>query len=360
MRSVRDGRPATDVEAPLSSSDSLGVRFERGDDTLVIYDLAMAPGVNGGDALALATGPFSGAPVLPTPGLRATAGFVVTEEPGVTALAVVTASTGHIFKLTFTSTCPAATVAPFIVDVAHRQQQRAGGPPAASQGGIDRGRERGARSAVHHLSSRLRHRRRPDRDDPQGVSTTCAGMARSQRVVDLLNGSPLRHRIFGIGAGRFLIVTLGQQPFDEFAATELGGYRNTTQIVDRRLGEKNEGAIGFRFRDGDQYGVAFRRGPYVVNVSVVGPDIQAAAAMRLVDEVARQQAVLLPPGGTAPYLLPLFHPTLGGPRGRVHHGHLPHRLRPGSVCCVVGAGLLHRHHVPRPCRHRRASATSST
>ena len=66
--------------------------------------------------------------------------------------------------------------------------------------------------------------------------------------------------------------------------------------------------------------------------------------MRLVDEVARQQAVHLPPGGTAPYLLPLDR-TLGGPRGRVHHGHLPHRLGLARFA-ARGAGGLHRHHVP--------------
>jgi hypothetical protein len=280
--------------------------FERDGDELTIKSVEVGTGVDQRSFAALAAKAFSTYPSLPTPDLDAAHGFIASTERGSTALTIVIAGTRHVYTLIYTSSRPFAEAAPFAIDVARQQQEYDGGPPPASPPSA------GSRNDAA-LDGLLM-------DVPPGSGFVIIDTAslpqtfddlrptsRSQRVVDLLNDAPTRHRVFQAGPASFVVVTLTQQPFSQFAATQLGAFRDVVGTTHRRKARLVDDAVGFRFEDSPAYGVVFRRGAYIATVAVVAPaagPLDDPALERSVDELAQIQASLLPSGGTAPYFFP--------------------------------------------------------
>lgn len=237
-----------------------------------------------------------------TPGLSVAAGRVA-DFGGQTVVSVVLVAGDHAYTLLLSTTDrPSSEAEAFLLDVARRQEDRAG-PPAAPVG----------ESPIAHELDRLLVAPATGSglevgetfDAPVDLSDIDSE-ARSEEVADLIRDAPGRMRILTVRGIPVFFVVLSEQPYDEFAAAGLGA------IVDMPLDPLELGAgaapdaVGFRFSgdEGGGLGIAFRKGRYLA--MVITPDLGAdddVAARGLV-ELARLQADLLPSGDTAAYFFP--------------------------------------------------------
>jgi hypothetical protein len=244
-----------------------------------------------------------------TPGLAVAAGRVA-DFDGVTVVSIVLIAGDHAYTLILSTTGrPPSKAEEFVVEVARRQEERAGRPEAPTQeespsGHLDRLLVTPAPGSGVEVAQTV--------DAPLDLSDI-GSEARSQEVVELLQDAPARMRILTVGGTPVFFVVLSEQPYDEFAAAGLGA------VVDMPLDPLELGveavpdAVGFKFPadEGGGMGIAFRKGRYLV--LVVTPDLGASedVAARGLAEVARFQAALLPKGDTAPYFFPPTATSIG-------------------------------------------------
>ncbi len=253
-------------------------------------------------SLAGAGEPFS------TPGLAVAGGRAI-GEAGQLSLIIAMVAGGYLFTLILATEAPRSQAEPWLLDVAKRQQDEAGGGPQPS-----------AEAAPSDAALDRLLLTPPDGsgleilvtgDSPVDIGDV-GSQARSQAVVDLLNAAPSRTRILASNGTPVVIVTLWEQPYEVFAAAMLGVVARLP-LGHPQLGSRGmPDAIGFRFAaaDGGGWGIAFRKGRYLALLVTPYQTIDDASldAMML---LARLQAEQLPEGGTAPYFFPSTASAIG-------------------------------------------------
>ena len=297
-------------------------------DLLILSASPIPEGVDPGVLVEVAAAGIGGEP-FETPGLVIAAGRVM-PLAGQTLATLAMVAGDHVFHLNLLSSAPREDTVVLLLDMARRQQDAAGPPVdvAGSDAGI-----------FDQLDPLLL-------TPPEGSGlevmltvdapldvTELRPVARSQEVVDLLASAPGRMRILSANGVPVVFVTLEEQPYGAFAATELGalGELMTGRRLDLGSGAPPD-AVGFRMpvEGGNAVGVAFRKGRYFALVVAPPLGLDEQAMLDEVRGLARLQADLLPEGDTAPYLFP---PTARSIAVTV--------LITSAICGVaVGAGRL--------------------
>jgi hypothetical protein len=294
-------------QALLTTATAPTVCFERAHETIQITSNDIPPGVDALSMLDLSSTTFAatGKP-LSSSALDGVRAYAMGQEGDASAVTVLVATDHHIFSVLATGIETVAQLAPVAVDIARRQQAHDGGPPAASRP-LDPADDRAARSLDRLLIN-------PVAPGLVLVDTTTLRqtfddmrpIARSQRVIDLLNGAPSRIRLYKAGQA-FLAITLTQHPFGEFAAIQLEGYKTSASYSARFDVPGVSDAIGFRLKDSGAFGIAFRRGRILATVDLSVPNVTSGDVPTIENtlrSLAQKQAESLPAGSTSTYRFP--------------------------------------------------------
>ena len=253
----------------------------------------------------------TGFDVVPTPELAMGAWLVPSDgSPGDFGFTALTfASHSHLFTITLALADGADVDGPDLaVELAHRQIDRAGGPPGPD-----------AAPEPRDVDDEALFPLLPARPPPgYGLSPSPMSLA-GQDELPLVDGAvPEVVEFFNdrtrnaarVWAGEDLTVGIGisEYPYDIFAAAALAEYEpedGSGFAIDAARAEVLRDAVTFRDPDNGSLGVVFRRGPHLVLV-LSQPTTRdgEAAAISLALDTAMLVAAGLPDGATGPYRFP--------------------------------------------------------
>jgi hypothetical protein len=292
-------------------AESLARRFEHENAILdlTVVPVTTPPGVRSVFGIFSAQG--AGLELVPEPALEL-AGWLVTTGSQVGAngdATFVFASRDHVFVFAMFTDETAGIDAPaFVRQLAERQIEVAGGPPAP----VDTSRDR---SGDDELVALLQ----VDPPPEYGLTTAATVVGSDElpdaelqsTVVDFLNkNSATAMRLWSDTAGELgAAVSVTRYPYDIFAAAALGTVIDSDDKVIRSTDALRDlPDVVFYTEPGtnvDQIGTAFRRGDFFVQVLTDRAEsVPAERAAALAADMTRLVAAGLPSGDTAPYHFP--------------------------------------------------------
>lgn len=252
----------------------------------------------------------AGVDVIPEPGLALAAWLVpaggAPGDSGFTGL--VFASHSHIFTITLALAAGAAVDGPGLaLDLAHRQIDRAGGPPEPTAPEL---RDVDDAELLPLL---------PDRPPPgYGLSPSPMSLAGADElaltvgavpeVIEFVNDrTKTVARAWG-GEGIVLAIGIREYPYDIFAAAAHGDFETKAEggfPIDAGRVEALRDAVTFREPESGSAWVAFRRGSYQVLVLAEhSPPASESTAISVALDASEVLAARLPAGSTEPYRFP--------------------------------------------------------
>jgi hypothetical protein len=319
------------------------------DEWLVVSASTVATGVDP-RLFVEAAGASMGGEEFDTPGLDVAEGRTL-QSDGQAVLTIVMFAGGQVFNLILVSSAPPAEAQAFLLTVARRQQDEAGGTSVSPVG------DEVSADEIDRLLLAP-----PPGSGLEVTITTDMPLelehirpaARSQAVVDVLSGVPSRVRIFSTGGLPVLIVTLDEYPYPILAASALGTVAElpSDRLVARNI-ESLPNAVAFRMQidGGTGVGIALRKGPFFVLLVTPAVGLDEDAALTWLEGLAIRQADLLPEGETVPYFFPSVSRSIavtvgfttlicGGAfgAGRISAARGRHRRRSPPNDRVIGVG----------------------
>jgi hypothetical protein len=302
-------------EAPgrIGDAVSLTRRFEHGQAVLDLTAVPVTtpPGVR--NMFGIVSGGGAGFDPVPEPSLDL-ANWLVRpgSQLGDNGATLVFASRDHLFIFVLSGPGSVAIDSPALVlELAQRQVEIAGGPPAPADSSSDRTGDDGL---VALLPAN------PPADHGLTLSATATGSdqlpiedeLRSEVRDFLNNNSATATRVWSDSAGELeAAVSVTRYPYDIFAAAALGVVIDSDGNFIRSTDALRDvpGVVAYTETDAgsgvDQISTAFRRGDYVVNVVTIrSASVSADRAAALAADLTRDMADNLPAGDTAPYKFP--------------------------------------------------------
>jgi hypothetical protein len=336
---LQDAGPGFTPAGDVRGAQGLVTRsFRHVNGELQLTAIPVDPGVDVNVLLGGLAKPTAGFVPIQVEGIAPASWFVPSgsDAGSATAALVFFASQHAIFSaLLVTDGSGALPPVPTLLDIARRQVERAGGPPAAAAPAPDAGDRELEELLPQEPASQLGF-------EPGttivGDDTIPGGVAVDNKIASFLNDrSRTAVRVWvDVDAQLSAAVSVTRYPYSVFAAAALASAEDGADIAPARLPELDSLSDVVTFvgqgPKAGQVGSSFRRGHYwVIVLAQIGQGGRIEDAANAVVDLTRQAADLAPAGASSPYRFP-------PPRSTIAALALTALLVTGAGASSIGVG----------------------